>query len=69
MRKFFFLIALILSSCTEKVDLIVHNAEVYSGGLSFNKSSAFAVKDGVFIDIGEEDSDILKNYSSNNLKS
>ena len=67
MRKFFFLIALILSSCTEKVDLIVHNAQVYSGGLSLNISSAFAVKDGVFIDIGEEDSDILKNYSSNNV--
>ena len=67
MRKLFFLIALILTSCTEKVDLIVHNAQVYSGGLSLNISSAFAVKDGVFIDIGEEDSDILNNYSSNNV--
>ena len=65
MRKFYFLLLLILSSCAKKVDLIVHNAEVYVADLNFNKSSAFAVKDGFFVEVGEEE--ILKKYSSNNI--
>ena len=65
MRKFYFLLLLILSSCAKKVDLIVHNAEVYVADLQFNKSSAFAIKDGFFVEVGEEE--ILKKYSSNNI--
>ena len=53
MRKFYFLLLLILSSCAKKVDLIVHNAEVYVADLQFNKSSAFAIKDGFFVEVGE----------------
>ena len=65
MRKFYFLLLLILSSCAKKVDLIVHNAEVYVADLNFNKSSAFAINDGLFVEVGEEE--ILKKYSSNNI--
>ena len=45
----------------------MHNAVVYSGGEELSQSSAFAVKDGVFIDLSEDDSDILKRYSSGNI--
>ena len=65
MRKFYFLLLLILSSCAQKVDLIVHNAEVYVADLNFNKSSAFAINDGFFVEVGEEE--ILEKYSSNNI--
>ena len=65
MRKYYFLLFLILSSCAKKVDLIVHNAEVYVADLNFNKSSAFAIKDGFFVEVGEQE--ILKKYSSDNI--
>ena len=67
MRIFFLLAILIITSCSKNVDLIVHNAVVYSGGVELSQSSAFAVKDGVFIDLSEDDSDILKRYSSRNI--
>ena len=67
MRIFFLLVILIITSCSKNVDLIVHNAVVYSGGAELSQSSAFAVKDGVFIDLSEDDSDILKRYSSGNI--
>ncbi len=67
MRIFFLLAILIITSCSKNVDLIVHNAVVYSGGPELSKSSAFAVKDGIFIDLSENDSDILKKYSSKNI--
>ena len=67
MRIFFLLAILIITSCSKNVDLIVHNAVVYSGGAELSQSSAFAVKDGVFIDLSEDDSDILKRYSSRNI--
>ena len=51
-------------SCSKtKVDLIVHNANVYTVDNQFNKASAFAIKDGKFIAIGSE-KDILKNYDA-----
>ncbi len=67
MRIFFLLAILIITSCSRNVDLIVHNAVVYSGGVELSESSAFAVKDGIFIDLSENDSDILKKYSSRNI--
>ncbi len=67
MRIFFLLAILIITSCSKNVDLIVHNAIVYSGGEELSQSSAFAVKDGIFIDLSEDDSDILKKYSSRNI--
>ena len=51
-------------SCSKtKVDLIVHNANVYTVDNQFNKAQAFAIKDGKFVAIGT-DKDILKNYSA-----
>lgn len=41
-------------SCTtnKQVDLIVFNAKVYTVDSSFSNAEAFAVKNGIFIDIG-----------------
>ncbi|WP_245586320.1 amidohydrolase [Olivibacter sitiensis] len=49
----------------EKVDLIVHHAKVYTVDSSFSVQSAFAVKDGKFVAIGD-DQDILDKYTSAN---
>ena len=49
-------------SCEKtKVDLIVHNANVYTVDNQFNKAEAFAVKDGKFMAIGS-DRNILRHY-------
>ncbi len=49
-------------SCEKtKVDLIVHNANVYTVDNQFNKAEAFAVKDGKFVAIGS-DRNILRHY-------
>ena len=53
---------LLLSSCQNKVDLLVHNAKVYSMGPSGNNASAFVVDKGKFIEIGGED--LLNKYSA-----
>ena len=51
-------------SCSKtKVDLIVHNANVYSVDNQFSKANAFAIKDGKFVAIGS-DKDILKHYDA-----
>ena len=49
-------------SCEKtKVDLIVHNANVYTVDNQFSKAEAFAVKDGKFVAIGS-DRNILRHY-------
>ena len=53
---------LLLSSCQNKVDLLVHNAKVYSMGPSGNNASAFVVDNGKFIEIGGEE--LLNKYSA-----
>lgn len=51
-------------SCSKmNVDLIVHNANVYTVDNQFSKAQAFAIKDGKFVAIGS-DKDILKHYSA-----
>ena len=58
------LIILLLSmfSCSKtKVDLIVHNANVYTVDNQFSKAEAFAVKNGKFVAIGSN-RDILRHY-------
>lgn len=52
-------------SCSkkEKVDLIVHNANVYTVDNQFSKATAFAIKDGKFVAIGS-DKDIFKQYEA-----
>ena len=56
---------LIMSSCTSKtaVDLIVHNANVYTVDEQFSKAEAFAVKDGKFVAVGDEN-DIMNHYTA-----
>lgn len=54
-------------SCTptkKRVDLIVHNARVYTVDAGFTITSAFAVKDGRIIELGNDEV-ILKNYEAN----
>ncbi len=61
----FFSLLFILSSCTSntEVDLIVHNAKIYTVDSNFTTAEAFAVKNGIFIDIGSS-RDILKRYKA-----
>ena len=47
----------------QEVDLIVFNAVVYTVDNNFLKASAFAVKDGKFVAVGESNK-LLNNYSS-----
>ena len=52
-------------SCTSKtpVDLIVHNANVYTVDDDFSKAQAFAVKDGKFVAVGDENT-IMSRYAA-----
>ena len=54
-----------MSSCTQKtsVDLIVHNANVYTVDDNFSKAQAFAVNDGKFVAVGDEET-ILRQYAA-----
>lgn len=68
MRKytlFLFLYFFIMTSCQTKteVDLIVHNANVYTVDADFSKAQAFAVKDGKFVAVGDEN-EITGHYSA-----
>lgn len=56
------MIALCFACTTNKeVDLIVYNAKIYTVDSAFSTAEAFAVKNGVFIDIGKSQ-DILSRY-------
>ena len=45
-----------MTACNQKtpVDLIVHNANIYTVDDAFSKAQAFAIKDGKFVAIGDE---------------
>jgi len=64
---FLFVLLIPLFSCKENqmADLIVYNAKVYTVNDSFQTATAFAVKEGKFIAVGNDD-EILKKYSSEN---
>jgi len=71
MRNLFLLfLASIVFGCSspkkEKVDLIVHNAIVYTVDSSFSTAESFAVKDGKIIAVGKNDS-ILAKYEGEKL--
>ena len=55
----------IMTSCTQKtsVDLIVHNANIYTIDNDFSKAQAFAVKDGKFVAVGDE-ATIMRQYTA-----
>ena len=59
---FSLIVGLLLSSCQSKVDLIVHNANVYTLGQNNLKASAFIVDDGKFVDVGGEE--LLEQYTA-----
>ena len=58
-------LSLILASCSESVDLIVYNAEVYTSDISNVKATSFAVKDGKFIYVGNESA--ISKFNSQNI--
>jgi len=62
----YFFIAITFFSCTERVDLIVHHAVVYTADNQMNIEDALAVKDGKFVAVGSND-EILKNYRAANM--
>jgi len=62
---FFASILTIMTSCNQKtpVDLIVHNANIYTVDNNFSKAQAFAVKNGKFVAVGDEDM-IIRRYAA-----
>tara|TARA_B100001175_G_scaffold98854_1_gene83743 strand:- start:213 stop:1850 length:1638 start_codon:yes stop_codon:yes gene_type:complete len=59
---FFIFLAVFVNSCQEKVDLIVHNATVYTLGDITGKITAFVVDEGKFIDVGGDE--LINNYDA-----
>jgi len=57
-----------ITSChnKENVDLIVHNAKVYTLNNDFALAESFAVKDGKFVSVGKS-TEILGKYKSNEI--
>ena len=67
-RLFFFILVISMFSCSKtKVDLIVHNANVYTVDNQFNKASAFAVDDGKFVAVGSDRKIFSHYYASKTL--
>ena len=56
---------LTLISCQKKVDLIVHNATVYTMGDNIGRASSFVVDDGKFIAVGGEE--LLKTFKAKKI--
>ena len=64
-KKIFIFFSFLFCSCSEKVDLIVYNADIYTVNDENSKASSFAVKDGKFIFVGDDS--VTSKYSSSNL--
>ena len=58
----FFFLAVFFNSCQEKVDLIVHNATVYSLGDLTGEVTAFVVDEGKFVAVGGDE--LIDNYDA-----
>ena len=70
MKKFFHLLffiflAVFVISCQQKVDLIVHNATVYSLGDITGKVTAFVVDEGRFVAVGGDE--LINNYDAKKI--
>jgi predicted amidohydrolase YtcJ len=65
---FFLTFITIMSSCNQKtsVDLILHNANIYTVDNDFTKVQAFAVKDGKFVAVGDE-KQIMQHYTAKEI--
>ena len=61
-------ILILMTSCNQKtpVDLIVHNANIYTVDDAFSKAQAFAVKDGKFVAVGNEET-IMRQYTASEV--
>jgi len=68
MRNVFaIIIVLFCSSCiNQRVDLIVHHAQIYTVNNEFSKAEAMAIQDGKIVAIGTNDA-ILKEYQSDSM--
>ena len=64
-KKFLIFLLLLLTSCAQKVDLILYNAEVFTSNDSSQLATSFAVKDGKFVYVGDDS--VISNYSSSNI--
>tara|TARA_B100000123_G_scaffold271295_1_gene250782 strand:- start:1825 stop:3447 length:1623 start_codon:yes stop_codon:yes gene_type:complete len=64
-KKLLIFILLFLTSCNEQVDLIVYNANVFTSNDENPSASAFAVKDGKFIYVGDDS--VMSEFSSSNI--
>ena len=64
-KKTLLLFLVLLTSCSESVDLIVHNANIYSVDKLDTKHTSFAVKEGKFVYVGGDE--ILSKFSSSNI--
>ena len=64
-KKLLIFILLFLTSCNEQVDLIVYNANVFTSNDENLSASAFAVKDGKFIYVGDDS--VMSEFSSSNI--
>ncbi len=62
---FFCSCILLLSNCKNKIDLLVHNALVYTVDDYGSKKSAFAINNGKFIAVGGDE--IMENYSAKSV--
>ena len=58
-------LAISLIACQNSVDLIVHNASIYTMNDKMEKATAFVIKNGKFVDVGGEE--ILKKYSAKKI--
>ena len=61
---FLLIIFCLATACTERVDLLVHNAKIYTVNADFDQASAFVVKNGKFVAVGGED--LVNQYSPAN---
>lgn len=69
MKNYFYaLFAAFLASCSSpnKADLIVYNAAVYTVDSTFSKASAFAIKEGKFVEIGDS-ATVFGKYQSDSV--
>ena len=64
-KKLLIFFTIFLASCSEKADLIVYNANIYTVDPNNQKISSFAVKDGKFIYVGDDT--VISKYSSPNI--
>ncbi|MFD0962651.1 amidohydrolase [Pseudofulvibacter geojedonensis] len=69
MKNILLLVSILLVACSQKketVDILVTNANIYTVSDSLPKASAFAIKDGMFVAIGESE-EIKNKYQSNQV--